>query len=162
MVDGFLCQKQQNMDIKEVKPINVLYLRSRATLDQLDKFIPAGQRIYKEAVMNNLPITGPLQWHYFNFYGNPAEPFDLEVALPVAVLPAEYDGEFHVKRTQLFKCLSTMHYGDWNSITSTYGAMMKYAGSNGLKLSSHSREIYNHVDFEDPSANVTEIQLGLM
>lgn len=149
------------MDVKEVKPINFLYFRSRATLDELEKFIPVGQQLYKEAVINALPVTGPLQWHYFNFYGNPAEPFELEVALPVSTFPGEYDGEFHIKRTQAFRCISKIHYGDWNSISRTYGELVKYAGSNGLKLTSHSREIYNHVDFDDPSANVTEVQLGI-
>lgn len=150
------------MDFKEVKPINFLYFRAQTTLDQLQEFIPVGQRLYKEAALHDLPVTGSLQWHYFNFHGNPAEPFDLEVALPVGTIPGEYDGEFHIKRTQPFRCISKVHVGDWNSIARTYGEMLKYAGSNGVKLTAHSREIYNHVDFDDPSANVTEVQLGII
>jgi effector-binding domain-containing protein len=149
------------MKVKEVKPANFLYFRTRTTLDQLAGLVPKGQEIYKEAVINNLPVTGPLHWHYYNFHGNPAEAFDLEIALPVGVFPGDYDGKFHIKRTQPFRCVTEVHEGDWLSIGTTYGLIMKYAGSNGLKLNGNSREIYTHVDLEEPSANVTEIQLAI-
>ena len=80
---------------------------------------------------------------------------------PVGIFPGDYDGEFHLKRTQAFRCVSEIHEGDWLFIGKTYGLIAKYAGTNGLKLNANSREVYTHVDLDDPSANVTEIQVGI-
>lgn len=148
------------MKIHEVKPINFLFFRTRTTVDQLAQFIPVGQQLYREAVQHNLAVTGPVHWHYHEFT-NPAAPFDLEVALPIAALPKEYDGPFHVKRTENFRCVTTIHEGSWYSIPQTYGKIMEYISGNGLSPSSHSRELYINVDPADDSANVTEIQFGV-
>ena len=83
------------------------------------------------------------------------------IALPVGALPEEYDGQFHVKRTGTFKCICAEHEGNWVAIPQTYDQIMKFALQNNLLLTSSSREIYINVDFHDPSANVTEIQLGI-
>jgi effector-binding domain-containing protein len=149
------------MKIKEVRPINFLFFRTRTTVDQLEKFIPVGQQLFREAVDNSLPITGALQWHYHNFNIDPGIPFDFEIALPVGAIPEEYDGEFHVKRTEAFKCICTEHEGDWLAIPQTYCEILKFASEHNLSLNSSSREIYTNVDLQDPSANITEIQLGI-
>jgi effector-binding domain-containing protein len=155
-----LNKKTNIMEIKEVKPTNFLFYRTRATINELTKFIPVGQQLYKEAVSNNLPITGPVQWHYYNFV-SPSEPFDLEVALPVGNLPAEYDGHFHLKRTDGFKCIAALHEGSWYSIPETYNKIMQYAGQNNLKTGTTAREVYINVDLKDMDANLTEIQYGI-
>jgi effector-binding domain-containing protein len=150
------------MEIKEVKPINFLFFRARSTVDNLVEFLPVGQRLFAEAVKMQLPITGPVHWHYHGFVGNPNEPFDLEVALPVGGLPSEYDGTFHIKRTQTFKCVVASHEGAWSQIPETYRAINEFVRANKLKPSSVNREIYINVDFVDPLANKTEIQFGII
>lgn len=150
------------MTIKLVKSVNFLFYRASTTVLELAQFLPLGQRLFREAVANDLPITGPVHWHYYNFNGDPKTSFDLEVALPLGVLPTDYDGEFHIKRTQDFKCISAIHEGDWLALPETYGKLFQYAAANRLNVTSNNREIYINVDFEDASANVTEVQLGLV
>jgi effector-binding domain-containing protein len=150
------------MKIKEVKPINFLFYRTRTTVTSLVDFIPVGQKLYKEAVKNELKITGPVHWHYYNFNGDLSKPFDLEIALPVAQLPREYDGEFHIKRTEPYRCISAHHEGNWFQIPDTYAKIMNFANEKTLAVSSSSREIYINIDENDQSANVTEIQMGIV
>ena len=137
-----------------------VFVLSRNSGRELEKFIPVGQQLYAEAVKHELTITGPIQWHYHNFV-SPEAPFDLEVCLPVAEVPQEYDGQFHVKRTDAFKSVSTVHEGSWYRIPETYKAIAMYAAANNLRLSTSSREVYINVDLADEQGNVTEIQYGL-
>lgn len=146
--------------ITEVKPINFLFFRTEASLDQLSRFIPVAQELHKEAVAQNLQVTGPIHWHYIGFKG-PGDPFTLEVALPVASTLPNYDGSFHFKRTSEFKCVALTHKGSWQSIGGSYEKLMGFIAAEGLKPSDVTREVYVNADFADPEADVTEIQVGV-
>ena len=149
------------MTIKEVKPINFIFFRTDATVNELYKLLPVGQELFKEAVAHNLPITGPVHWHYFGFNGDPNQTFQLEIALPVGEILDEYDGKFHFKRTAPFKCVSSVHEGAWDEIPYTYDKMMQFIFKHKMEASAINREIYVNTDFDSPDANVTEIQIGL-
>lgn len=149
------------MTVKEVKPINFLYFQVQTKVTDLEKFLPVGQELYQEAVRIRVPITGPIHWHYTGFAGDEDQLFTLEVALPVASFPHDYDGGFHVKRTRDFKCVSAIHEGSWHDIPKTYGKLFDFISAHGLRAATRNREIYIHSDFENPASNVTEIQLGI-
>jgi effector-binding domain-containing protein len=99
--------------------------------------------------------------HYYGFAGDETKPFTLEIALPVATLPEQYDGQFHLKRTEPFRCVSVVHEGDWFEIPNAYGKIMAFVSSNGLVPIGVNRELYINADFSHPEANVTEIQMGI-
>jgi effector-binding domain-containing protein len=120
-----------------------------------------GQQLFKEAVNYNLPITGPVHWHYFGFEGDEHKPFRLEIALPVGEVAEEYDGPFHFKRTEPFRCVSIIHEGGWLEIPKSYGKAFQFIGEQKLVPMVSNREIYVNVDFKYPDANVTEIQIGV-
>lgn len=149
------------MQIKVVKPINFLFYRAETNIASLEKFLPVGQELFQEAVKLKLAITGPVHWHYFGFDGDPSKNFMLEVALPVAGISEEYDGRFHFKRTEAFKCVTEIHEGSWESIPEAYGRIMHFMGENDFKPLAQNREIYINADFKHPEANVTVIQVGI-
>lgn len=149
------------MQVKEVKPINFIYFRTETKVSDLIHLIPVAKEIYREAVNQDLHITGPVHWHYTGFTGDEHKPFILEIALPISEVLSEYDGKFHFKRTQPFKCLSFTHEGGWNEIPSAYNKMMQFMTRHKLEPSSINREIYVNSDFHTPDANVTEIQMGI-
>lgn len=149
------------MQIKEVKPINFVYFRTEATLSTLQNFLSVSKELFREAVNHNLQITGPVHWHYFGFSMEETKPFILEVALPVSEVLSEYDGKFHFKRTQPFKCVSVIHEGGWNELPSTYNKMMQFMAKHKLEPAEANREIYINADFKFPDANVTEVQFGI-
>jgi effector-binding domain-containing protein len=149
------------MRVKEVQPSNFLLFRAATTVGQLVNYLPVAQRLYEEAVKHNLRINGPVHWHYQGFFGDPEAPFTLEVCLPVQQIPDAYDGAYHVKRTEPFKCVSLVHEGSWESIPESYGHIMQWIGKNKLAPKGTNRELYIHVDLDLPGANVTEIQFGI-
>ena len=147
--------------IKQVQPISFLFFRTETTLGELAKFFHVAPELYAEASAHKLTVTGPIHWHYFGFT-DPTTPFTLEIALPIAAGLTEYDGRFHFKRTEDFKCVSMVHEGDWLKITGTYEKLLAYAAKHKLTPAGVNREIYVNVDFVNPQANVTEIQLGIL
>ncbi|MBA4055982.1 MAG: hypothetical protein C0490_14805 [Marivirga sp.] len=149
------------MQIKQVKPINFLFFRTETTIQDLGNFLTVGQELFRAAVQHNLTITGPVHWHYFDFTGHENRPFTLEIALPVSDFPQEYDGKFHLKRTEPFKCVSTVHEGGWLQIPHTYGKLIQFITTKKLMPVAVNREIYVNIDFKNSEANTTEIQMGI-
>jgi len=147
--------------VKEIKPINFLYFRTETTLQELVNFIPVAKDLVKEAASLNLHVTGACHWHYFGFTGDASTPFTLEVALPVASIVPDYDGNFHFKRTESFKCVTLTHEGGWDTIPGAYETLMAFIDEHNMEASGVTREIYVNVDFQDPTANVTWIQTGI-
>ena len=149
------------MKIKEIKPISFLFFRTETRVSELQNFFMVGQNLIKEAVANRLMITGPIHWHYFGFEGDLQKTFTLEISLPVSEVPQDYDGAFHFKRTEPFKCVTTVHDGDWTKMGLSYGKLMEFIASQKLEPVAMNREIYVNADFHHPEANVTEIQMGV-
>jgi effector-binding domain-containing protein len=147
--------------VKQVQPISFLFFRTDTTLSELGNFFHIANELYAEALKHKLSVTGPVHWHYFGFT-DASKPFTLEIALPVADLLQEYDGKFHFKRTENFNCVSLVHDGDWLQMTGSYEKLMQYAQHHQLTPVGMNREIYVNVDFVNPHANVTEIQLGVL
>lgn len=145
----------------EIKPINFLFFRTEACMDQLGNYIPVAKDLFKEAVNFNLHVTGPVHWHYVDFHATPKEPFTLEIALPVAETLPEYDGSFHFKRTGTFRCATLTHEGSWNTMADSYGKLHEFIAAKHLKSMGITREVYLNADFRHPEANVTEIQVGI-
>ncbi len=154
-------QNQELPVIKEVKPINFLFFRTETNLSGLANLIPVAKALFREAVNNDLHITGPVQWHYFGFTGDPNQSFAIEIALPVDQVKEGYDGTFHFKRTGNFKCVTTIHEGIWSDMPLAYGRLMKFMEMNGFEGSGVNREVYLNVDFMNPEAGITEIQIGI-
>lgn len=147
--------------LKRVKPINFLFFRTETTVEELKQFFEVAPELYKEAVTNNLTVTGPVHWHYIDFYGDIERPFTLEIALPVSEVMQDYDGKFHFKRTEDFSCVSLIHEGNWLEIPKSYQRIMEFANSKQLQLLGINREVYVNVDFVHTEANSTEIQMGV-
>ncbi len=148
--------------LKQVKPINFLFFRTETTVGELEKFLPVADELFKEAFENTLRITGPVHWHYFGFTGDDSKPFTLEIALPVADVIREYDGKFHFKRTEPFKCVSLIHEGSWLEIPKSYDRLIHFLSKRKLTPVGVNREIYINADFSNTEANVTEIQMGII
>jgi effector-binding domain-containing protein len=150
------------MQIKEVKPLTFLYHSIRTTTSGLTPQLGSiAKALYKEAAALDLDVTGPVYWQYVGFDSKPDAEFTLHIALPVAEAREGYSGKFAFQRTEPFKCLATMHEGNWTDIPQTYRKLFGYIASQGLQPAGLDREVYINVNFADPEANVTEVQIGI-
>ena len=150
------------MQIKEVRPINFLYFRTMTKVGELGRFVGIiARELYRDAALNDLEVTGPVYWRYFGFDGNESTEFILEIAVPIGEMPEEYGGKFSLKRSKPFFCLSTIHEGSWYDIPKSYGKLMAFMQAQQLMPGTENRELYINIDFNNPEANSTEIQIGI-
>jgi len=153
---------QENLPLlKVVKPINFLFHRAEVKLSDLMNQIPIAKELFKESVRLDLHPSGPIHWHYLDFTGDASKSFTLEICLPVANVPNDYDRKFHFKRTEDFKCVSLIHEGSWQEIPKSYGVLMQFIQQSKLQPGSVTRELYINADFHYLGANVTEIQMSV-
>jgi effector-binding domain-containing protein len=156
-----MTESQPTPVVKEIRPINFLFHRVEVKVKDLADQIPVAKELFKEAAKLDLHPTGPIHWHYIGFTGVASKPFLLEICLPVANVPNDYDGRFHFKRTENFKSVSLLHEGGWNEIPKSYDILMNCVQQHDYQPIGITREVYINADFADPQANVTEIQMGI-
>lgn len=150
------------MKIKEVNPINFLYFRTRTRVGELGRFVGIiARELYRDAALYDLEVTGPVYWNYIGFDGDESKVFVLEIAIPVAEIPSSYRGKFQLKREASFRCVSTVHEGSWFDLSRTYSRIAEFISERGLTPCDNNRELYLNIDFMNPAANVTEIQIGI-
>ena len=150
------------MQIKEIKPINFLFFRTRTKVGELGRYVGiVARELYRDASLNDLEVTGPVYWNYIGFEGDESKEFTLEIALPIAEIPSHYEGKFRTKREDIFYCLSILHEGSWFDIPSSYAKLMEFMGTHQLSPIALNRELYINMDFNNPTANITEIQIGI-
>ena len=145
---------------KEIRPISFIFRRTDVKISNLISEIPVAKELFKETVKLDLHPTGRIHWHCIGLTRIPSKPFVLEICLPIANGPNEYDGAFHFKRTENLKSISLVHEVSWSEIQS-YEILIKYAQQQDYQANGVTRELYINGDLTDPVANVTEIQLGI-
>ena len=94
--------------------------------------------------------------------GNPETVFSLTIALPISFKDNYLENsDFKLKSLMPFQCVSEQHLGNWSKLGETYGSLIPTILSGGLTMSGENREIYLNMDFQNPEANITEIQIGI-
>lgn len=152
--------EKKGMQIRIIQPTSFLYFTAETNLRQLSSFLPVGEQLYREAVECKMRVCGAIQWHYYDFRGSD-KPFRLDIALPVQSFPDGYDGIFHLKRSEPFRCVVEVHPGAWADLPDTYQRVMEYAENNALTPNHINREIYVAYDVFNPVANITWVQVGV-
>jgi len=150
--------------IKKTAPeMTVLVHEGRTSLKNLLEYIgDIPKRIIIEAVNQGIHPTGPQYWIYEGADENPETEFTLKICVPVATFGAPFkDGEFKLEKLPAYECLATEHKGDWKELGNTYNQLMGYMQQEQLASNGTCREVYINCDFEKPSNNITEVQMGL-
>jgi effector-binding domain-containing protein len=154
-------QTPESIQIKNVKPIQFLYYEVTTTMAELGSLVGhVIEDLYADAIQQKLFIGGPAYWNYFNFQG-PDKPFDLEICLPIGKAAPNYKGKYQLKVSKPFKCVSFVHEGSWEKFPESYVMLRDHIIDSKFGRTGESREIYVNIDFENPEANLTEIQIGI-
>jgi effector-binding domain-containing protein len=152
------------MQSKSIHAMEVLCFETETTLAKIQQYVRVvARRLYAEASKHDLEITGPVYWLYDGADGKPDTIFKLTIALPVTPPDQEItDSAFPIKTLDPFYCLSEQHIGNWMDLGKTYCNLMTAVAEQNLQFSGLAREIYLNMDFQNPDANITEVQLGLL
>lgn len=149
------------MEIKQQSAFTALAFSVQTNFEGIFKFVRVkAAELYKDAVANNLEITGSVYWIYTGMDGQPNTVFTLDIVIPVTT-PASYQGKFEIKKVQAFKCLSSVMNGSWENLPATYGQLFTEAGKSNYNHNGVCREVYIHMDFDHPENNITEVQVGI-
>ena len=143
--------------------MQVLCFETQTTLQEMLQYVRVvAHKMYTIAVQNDLEITGPVYWIYEGMNGSPETVFSLTIALPIAFRNKELNhSDFKLKKLETFHCASEQHIGDWNKLGETYDCLIPEIIASNLTMSGQNREIYLNMDFQNPEANITEIQIGI-
>lgn len=140
--------------------MTVLYSTHQTTLAQLDQFVGTiVKQLYKEAVRNEVLVSGPAYWIYRGLDGQPETVFTLEIALPIQGKVTE--SRFATKELPEFKAASHVHENAWTKIPATYAQIMQFIAMSKCRMTGEFREIYWNIDFDNPENNLTEVQIGV-
>ena len=152
------------MQFKTIQPMTVFCFETETTMKDLLQYVRVvAQKLYADAAKNSLEVTGPVYWIYNGADGQPETTFLLTIALPVSPGGSLQAGsEFVLKSLETFHCLSAQHNGDWGKLGETYAILMSEIQSKGHQMNGLIREAYINMDFQNPEANITEVQIGLI
>lgn len=150
------------MQIKTQNSFSALCFSAQTNMSGIFKYVRVKAReLYKDAADNNLEVTGPVYWIYTGMDGHPDTIFTLDIVLPVTK-PREYKGNFKLTATASIKCFSAFHLGNWEKLPVTYGQLFMETAKKNYSPSGVCREVYIHMDFENPDNNITEVQVGFL
>jgi effector-binding domain-containing protein len=148
------------MEIKTHPAMTVLYSTHQTTINELGKLVGSVlKELYKEAIKNDVLVSGPCYWIYQGMDGHPDTLFNLDIAIPIQ--GTIENSHFATKELPAFKAVSHMHEKDWTKLSDSYGQIMQFIGKNKVDLTGECREIYWNIDFVYPENNLTEIQVGI-
>ncbi len=140
--------------------MTVLYSTHQTTINGLASLVGSVlKELYKEAVKNDVLVSGPCYWIYYGMDGQPDTVFTLDIAIPIQGEIG--DSPFATKELPAFKAVSHMHEKDWTKLSDSYGQIMQFIGKNKVEMTGECREIYWNIDFVQPENNLTEVQVGI-
>ena len=149
--------------IKHTKPMTVAFLAMHGPYDRMGEDYG---RLYEGLASRGLTPEGMPETVYLT---NPAEVPDAdaewELWAPVEGSPAEQpaaDSDPGLKHVEHGTVASAMHRGPYDTLPSTYDALMHWIDSHGFEISGPPREVYlsDPADVQ-PEATLTEIQVPI-
>jgi len=147
------------MQVRIHPAVMVLAGTYRTTLKELHQFAHVSKELHAEAAGKAL-ISGPVYWIYHGTDGKPDTPFTLEIALPIQGF---FNSEiFSIRELPAFKAVVYRHEGAWEQLPSTYEKILEYVEKHKIPIRDECRELYINVDFQQPSNNITEVQVGVV
>ncbi|GAB4015439.1 GyrI-like domain-containing protein [Spirosoma koreense] len=153
---------EKALSVKEIQPLSALCFTTTATLSTVRQHAPGvAENLYREAARLNLTVAGPIQWVYTGVSGNETAEFRLEIILPISQPGAPSD-EFSYKVFPGFRCASYTYTGPWSDFGDLYDALFGQLYQNGYQNNGSVREVYSVINFSNPAACVTEIQIALV
>lgn len=151
------------MQTKTIQPIHVLCFETRTSLKEILQYVRVeARRLYRDAIRNDLEVTGPVYWIYQGADGQADTVFTLTIALPITPPTHTINSPYQLKQLEAFECVSEDLYGNWDGLVNTYGSLFGEIMSRKLVPSGQNREIYLNMDFENPERNITEVQIGIV
>jgi effector-binding domain-containing protein len=148
--------------VKDMAPRQFLCAKKQLKIAEMHEFATATvQKLIEKATELKLAQSGPIMITYFNFHGDPEQTFTAEIAVPIFAENANSaGGDFYVRKTDKFKCASTIFQGPLTGRGEAWQNFAQKATTKG-EPTEESRELYLYWEAFDSPNNIIELQLGL-
>jgi effector-binding domain-containing protein len=148
--------------VKETAPHQFFCAKKQMKIAEMSEFATTTiETLIRKATELKLAQTGPIMITYFNFHGDPEQTFTGELAVPINNAEnAAQAGDFYVRKTEKFKCASTIFQGNLRGIGEAWQNFVEKAMTKG-EPTGESRELYLYWEGHDSANNIVELQLGL-
>ena len=147
--------------VKEVAPRDYLCAKKELKIAQLAEFAMATiPKLVEKATELKLGQYGPIMITYFNFQGDPEQPFTAEIAIAIESTNAAEAKPFYARKTTKLKCASAIFQGPLLKLGETWQTFVTGAMAKG-EPTGESRELYHQYEGHDSPNNIVELQLGL-
>jgi len=142
--------------------MNLFCFTVETTLAEMGQFVRVKpHELYNAASNAGLEVVGPQYWIYNGADGSPRTPFTLQIGIPVHRIDAKVNN-FLIADCPAMECAVILHDGSWAELSKSYCKLVGEVLAAGRNLSGVTREVYLHIDFDNPLNCQTEIQLGLL
>ena len=155
------------MEHKQIPARIYHYAATELTIAEIPAFgEETVEPLFQSAQKNQLDIVGPIEFIYLNSSGNPAQPFQLIIGIPVTAMngtamQADADG-FGFLETPPFECLAVDFRGSMRYIGQAWKDLVDQAREAGYLFANQGREVYKDWHAFDAEDNVTELQMGIV
>ena len=150
----------QDVAIKRTDPLRVAASTARAPGFGHENVGPVIARLLPE-VLDALRTAGVRPGVCVAYYDEPDDDGAVVVHAGFEIGDLELVGNerINVIRLAIVEVAALVHRGSMDEIESVYDALVRWIEDSGYRLAGRSRELYHEWHDEDPSKNVTEIQL---
>lgn len=143
------------IELKEVQPQPVLYIRTRASQEKLPQVIGES---YKKIAEYMIGLgTPPMKAPYTAYYKLDMQDLDAEMGFPVSkALPENSD--IKAREIEAGKAVCALYKGAYSEMEVPYGQILKWIEENGYQLAGVSYEYYHNSPQDVPASELlTEI-----
>ncbi len=145
------------MEIKEIEPIRVAYMKYRGIVTEANKVFP---NVFKSirGKTNGAP--------FFSYQSmNPETKIgEIELCVPTDAIP--FGNGIEIKEMPRIKALCVTHVGTYETLSQAYASIEEYAKQNQLRLAPTFREVFikgpGMFLKGNPNKYITEIQFPIM
>ena len=154
-------QKSYSVIQKELYPSKQVVFTSYSSSAYIDNlFLEREIELLKIIEEFNLVTVAPMSAYFCEHFSH--QFFDVLTQFEIFIPIDETDKiNGHIKHTEAFECVSTIHVGSYRNIEKTYHRIIKWSKDNGILLNGKSIEEYiiGPILTNDPNNYVTKIYM---
>jgi len=150
--------KNRKMQIVRIAAENFLYRIVKIMPDDDFDLLEFGDALLREASVGGMPVSGALQLHYrFNRPVGQAD--EVHLALPVRAFAEDYDGLFHLKRTESFCCITDVVHCNIGAFTERWRKLERCASMLRLERGESYREILASTEEQNSGFRILQLEV---
>jgi DNA-binding transcriptional MerR regulator/predicted transcriptional regulator YdeE len=161
-IEGSNAMQTQDVVLKQTQPLRIAEASGTAPGFGSENLAPVFGRLFPK-VFAQLDKAGIAPGVMVAYYEQPDDEGTVVVhaGFEVGNKKVPRTGDVSVVELPVIEVASVVHRGSMDDVEPVYESLVRWIEDSGLRLAGRSRELYLQCHEEDPSANVTELQMPI-